>query len=504
MRRLSLRQKFNIGIALAVAVSLFVLLGNRYLAKSAHFHYLERQHLAQVMQVKLAMQQAEDGKAPPKSSVLRPLDGALEIAGHVEYELFTAERVLFRVMGYGELIDLPYEDLRDLNTMRSAVLADPGQAITQPLAAALEHDMARIERNAERFAPLTAEAVGFIRTLVLVTDIVGAVLLLAVLWLIRRSVLQPLDQALSLAGRIAHGDLTADIEVHSGDEMGRLMAALRDMQGGLAAMVAQLRRSSESLERASTHIAHGNEELGARTEDQASALEQTAASMEQLGAVIRQNAASAAQADRLAGSAREVANQGGEAVTRVVDTMKGIHEASRAISEIVGLIDSIAFQTNILALNAAVEAARAGEQGRGFAVVAGEVRTLAGRCTDAARQVRTLIDANVQRVEQGAALVGQAGDTMGEVVGAIRQVSGLIGEISAASSEQSAGVAQVGAAVAQIDRVTQQNAGLVGELADAAGALKKQAQELVGAMAVFKVQAGADAAPAIGWSHRAA
>jgi methyl-accepting chemotaxis protein len=332
--------------------------------------------------------------------------------------------------------------------------------------------------------------VAFVRVLVLAFDLLGAAALLAVFWMIRAAVLQPLEHALAVAGRIAHGDLSTHIEAHSGDEVGRLMTALAHMQGSLAAMVAQLRRSSESLERASAHIAHGNAELGARTENQASALQETAASMEQLGAVIRQNAASAAKADQLAGSASAVANEGGSAVARVVDTMKGIHAASRDISEIIGLIDSIAFQTNILALNAAVEAARAGEQGRGFAVVAGEVRSLAGRCTEAARQVRSLIDANLQRVEQGSVLADQAGSTMGEVVGAIRQVTALIGEISAAGSEQSAGVQQVGSAVAQIDSVTQQNAGLVGELADAAGALKQQARELVEAMAVFKVRAG--------------
>lgn len=240
---------------------------------------------------------------------------------------------------------------------------------------------------------------------------------------------------------------------------------------------------------ASAQIAQGNHDLSARTESQASALEQTASSMEELSATVRQNADNARQANQLAQNASTVAVEGGEVVGRVVDTMKGINESSRKISDIIGVIDGIAFQTNILALNAAVEAARAGEQGCGFAVVASEVRSLAGRSAEAAKEIKGLINDSVLRVEQGTALVDQAGVTMTEVVSSIRRVTDIMGVISAASNEQSLGVAQVGEAITQMDQATQQNAALVEEMAAAAGSLKSQAQELVQTVAVFKLGA---------------
>ena len=245
---------------------------------------------------------------------------------------------------------------------------------------------------------------------------------------------------------------------------------------------------------ASAEIASGNNELSSRTESQASALEQTAASMEQLSATVKQNADSAAQANQLAMSASTVAIKGGEVVGQVVDTMKGINASSRKISDIISVIDGIAFQTNILALNAAVEAARAGEQGRGFAVVASEVRSLAGRSAEAAKEIKILINASVERVEHGTTLVDQAGATMTEVVSSIRRATDLMGEISAASNEQSLGVSQVGEAVTQMDQVTQQNAALVEEMAAAANGLKSQAQDLVQVVALFKLN-GQQAAP---------
>jgi len=251
--------------------------------------------------------------------------------------------------------------------------------------------------------------------------------------------------------------------------------------------VASVREGAQTIETASTEIAQGNNDLSARTEQQASALEQTAASMEELSSTVKQNADNARQGNQLALSASSVAVKGGEVVGQVVETMKGINDASRKIADIIGVIDGIAFQTNILALNAAVEAARAGEQGRGFAVVASEVRSLAGRSADAAKEIKTLINTSVERVEQGTSLVDQAGATMTEVVSSIRRVTDIMGEISAASTEQSAGVAQVGEAVTQMDQATQQNAALVEQSAAAAESLKSQAQQLVQAVAVFKL-----------------
>jgi len=287
--------------------------------------------------------------------------------------------------------------------------------------------------------------------------------------------------------RIAAGDLTVDLDTRARDELGQLLAAMKEMQASLTRTVGQVRMNAESVATASAEIAQGNSDLSQRTEEQAAALQQTAASMHQLGTTASHSADNASQADELANSASHIAQKGGEVVGQVVDTMKGINESSKRIVDIIGVIDGIAFQTNILALNAAVEAARAGEQGRGFAVVAGEVRSLAQRSADAAREIKTLITSSVEQVERGTGLVNQAGDTMHDVVSAIGRVTALMSELKAASAQQSAGVSQVGEAVSQMDQTTQQNAALVEQSAAAAESLKQQAQQLVGAVAVFRL-----------------
>ncbi|HKX44178.1 MAG TPA: methyl-accepting chemotaxis protein [Burkholderiaceae bacterium] len=302
--------------------------------------------------------------------------------------------------------------------------------------------------------------------------------------------------AADLARAVAQGDLTARVDLRPGDSTS-LMANLLEMQSSLVKVVSHVRQNSESVAAASSQISQGNNDLSQRTEEQASALEETAASMEQLGSTVKQNADNARQANQLALGASTVAIKGGEVVSQVVDTMKGINDSSKKIADIIGVIDGIAFQTNILALNAAVEAARAGEQGRGFAVVATEVRNLAQRSAEAAKQIKALITASVERVEQGSALVDQAGATMAEIVGSIKRVTDIMGEISAASAEQSAGVSQVAGAVGQMDQVTQQNAALVEESAAAAESLKTQAEALVQTVAVFRLaSASPNATPA--------
>jgi methyl-accepting chemotaxis protein len=298
---------------------------------------------------------------------------------------------------------------------------------------------------------------------------------------------EPADLSIA-AQKVAGGDLSPVIGAEQAP-VGSVLSSLGAMQASLAGIVQQVREVSDSIATGSAQIATGNADLSQRTEEQASALQQTAATMDELGTTVRNNADNAQQANQLALGASTVAIKGGDVVSEVVSTMKGINESSKKISDIIGVIDGIAFQTNILALNAAVEAARAGEQGRGFAVVAGEVRNLAQRSAQAAKEIKTLISASVEQVEQGSALVDRAGQTMEEVVGAIRRVSDIVGEISSASAEQSAGVGQVGLAVSQMDEVTQQNAALVEESAAAAESLRIQAGQLVQAVAVFSLDA---------------
>jgi methyl-accepting chemotaxis protein len=324
----------------------------------------------------------------------------------------------------------------------------------------------------------------------LMTIVVAIALgLMAFSWYIGRLLLRRVNEAQSVAERVRDGDLSTAVVDRGRDELSPLLSALAAMQGSLTQVVGAVRGNAESVASASSQIAQGNQDLSSRTEEQASALEQTAASMEQLGSTVRQNADNARQANQLAQGASTVAQRGGDVVGQVVETMRGISDSSRKIADIIAVIDGIAFQTNILALNAAVEAARAGEQGRGFAVVATEVRNLAQRSAQAAREIKSLITDSVERVEKGSTLVDAAGSTMNEIVTSIRRVTDIMSEISAASTEQSSGVSQVGDAVTQMDQATQQNAALVEESAAAAESLKVQAKQLVQAVAVFRLSA---------------
>ena len=306
-------------------------------------------------------------------------------------------------------------------------------------------------------------------------------------WWVSRSITSPLSHSVAMAKSVASGDLQSRVGATTRDETGQLMSALDQMTSQLSNIVSQVRESSESIATGTGQLASGNADLSQRTEQQASNLEETAATMEQLTATVKQNAETARAATDMATSAMQAAVQGGEVVGEAVRTMERISSASKRIAEIIGVIDGIAFQTNILALNAAVEAARAGEQGRGFAVVAGEVRALAGRSATAAREIKTLIGESVETVEAGNRLVGDAGKTMQKVVQQVQQVSVMIGEISSASREQSEGIDQVGNAVMQLDQVTQQNAALVEEAAAAADSLKQQALRLTSLVSTFKL-----------------
>ncbi len=381
--------------------------------------------------------------------------------------------------------------LQNKNLEGQQLLFSPRYATQGAYLASLKKMVDLQEKNMKEGGAAAHEAYLQARAMVLVASVIAALVAVGCAVVITRSITAPIQDAVDAADRVADGNLSQPIHTDARDETGDLLRALQRMQENLVRTVSTVRGNAESVATASAEIAQGNEDLSRRTEQQASALEETAASMEQLGGTVRQNADNARQASQLAQEASDVAVKGGDVVNQVVDTMKGINESSRKISDIISVIDGIAFQTNILALNAAVEAARAGEQGRGFAVVASEVRSLAGRSADAAKEIKQLISTSVERVDQGTALVDQAGHTMEEVVSSIRRVTAIVGEISAASREQSEGVAQVGEAVTQMDQATQQNAALVEESAAAASGLRVQADQLVQAVAVFQLAQGA-------------
>jgi len=413
------------------------------------------------------------------------LAAAIEAA---QQNFFDADAALLKISretaGFNEVVRKAYngESLQKFNALAAAVDKD----------VAFQGDGADTAyRNSQDAYRSTCVAVA---ALLLITIAIGSILA----WLITRGITRPVAEAVQLAKTVASGDLTSSIEVRSRDEIGELQQALADMNARLSQIVIQVRNSSDSIATGSQEIATGNADLSQRTEEQASNLEQTAASMEELTATVQQNTDSANQANQLAVRASAVAQQGGQMVERVVSTMEAISQSSRKIVDIIGVIDGIAFQTNILALNAAVEAARAGEQGRGFAVVAGEVRTLAQRSAQAAKEIKSLIGESVEKVDAGTDLVAAAGKTMTEIVTSVQRVSDLVAEISAASREQSSGISRVGDAVQQLDQVTQQNAALVEESAAASESLESQARQLIGIVSFFRLNEDGSTVPRCG------
>ena len=350
----------------------------------------------------------------------------------------------------------------------------------------LEVGKAEYEQAAARFETARIVAIGLIVLSIALGLSIGS-------WLVR-GISRSIAEALRFANSIAGGNLTDTVKIESNDEIGQLLAALQKMNDSLVDVVVQVRQGTDTISVASSEIAAGNQDLSSRTEEQASSLEETASSMEELTSTVRASADNARQASTLAATASDVATRGGNVIGNVVDTMGRINEASNKIVDIIGVIDGIAFQTNILALNAAVEAARAGEQGRGFAVVASEVRNLAQRSAQAAKEIKGLIGSSVEQVEAGSKLVNEAGSTMDDIVQSIQRVTDIMGDIAAASQEQTLGIDQINQAVTQMDQVTQQNAALVEEAAAASEAMQDQARQLAAVVSVFKVSTGVQAA----------
>ena len=353
-------------------------------------------------------------------------------------------------------------------------------------------------RLAQEDGAQAVAAADWARWIVIATGLIAAALGMGLAWVITRSITRPLVQAVGVAQSVAQGQLGNAMAIDRSDETGDLLQTLQAMDQSLVQIVTNVRQGSDAIATATTQIATGNLDLSGRTEEQASALEQTTAAMHELSGTVAQNYESGKQASALAETAAQVAMRGGKVVAEVVDTMEAINTSSRKIADIIGIIDSIAFQTNILALNAAVEAARAGEQGRGFAVVASEVRALAGRSADAAREIKGLIAESVGNVSNGSTQVEKAGSTMDEIVVSVRRVADIMREISEASQDQTVGIAQINQAMQQMDQVTQENAALVEEAAAAAQSLQSQAQALVQTVSVFHTPASSQPQYALG------